>query len=362
MTTEIDYDLLSLAFTPKLGPVTILKLLKHFGSAKSTFSQSLDALAQIIKPEIANLIRSRSGDKVANISIAWQQQNNKLRHLITLNSSSYPEALKQIYAPAIALFAYGNIELLANKKIAIVGTRHPTAQGINNAFNFARDLSYNGFTIVSGLASGIDKHAHLGASMHKASTIGVIGTGIDLVYPKSNLDVYQQIIASNGLILSEYPLQTQALASNFPRRNRIISGLSLGCLVIESTIDGGSLISANYASEMGREVMAIPGSINNPMSRGCHKLIKNGAKLIENVNDVLEEFAIIGGAKPNLQSSVLKELDPILNAMGYDPISIDQLCVAANLDFNQICTKLLEFELSDKIINCGNGYYQRIFK
>lgn len=354
-----NYDLLSLAFTPQLGPVTILKLLQRFDNAQNIFAQQLATLAMEVKPAIASLIKSRAGDKLADTALLWQQQDPTIRALITLTDEYYPPELLQIYDPPVALFALGNTTLLDKPKLAIVGTRHPTTVGINNAFSFARDLSANGLTIVSGLAAGIDRHAHLGAITHSSSTIAVIGTGIDLMYPKSNSVVYQQIIQNNGLILSEYHLQTQPLARNFPRRNRIVTGLSLGCLVIESAIDGGSLISANCALEMGREVMAIPGSIHNQMAKGCHKLIKAGAKLVETPNDVLEEFNLT----PRVDSpSKHIENDPILNAMGHDPIAIDNLCNITKLDFNQICTKLLELELSDKIINCGSGYYQRIFK
>lgn len=351
------YSWLLLYFTPKIGPVTMLKLLHHFGSAKNILEQDSRKLSQFINPAIAKLIKDRVSEPDVIKTLEWQQQDPN-NYLLTLEDMRYPKELKQMVDPPLVLFGLGKIELLNNSKFAIVGTRHNTPQGAANAHSFACDLSNNGLTIVSGMAYGIDRHAHMGALKGKASTIGVIGTGIDVIYPKSNKDLYAEV-AQNGLILSEFPLNTQPLASNFPRRNRIVAGLSLGCLVIESTLDGGSLITANMALDMGREVMAIPGSIHSPVSHGCHKLIKTGAKLVENTNDILDELPIANKllAKKNITTA-----HPILDIIGYDAVEIDKICIKLNTSFADICPQLLELELGGHIVNCGNGRYQRIFK
>lgn len=347
---------LLLGLTHGVGPKLFIKLLEHFNTVENILQQDITTISKLTNPTTAKLICERSATKAAEHALAWQSQNNK-RYIMNLRDPLYPKELSAINTPPPLLYLEGNFDLLNNPKLAIVGTRHPTKQGCENAFKFAKDLANNNFTIVSGMALGIDKYAHLGAIDGKSSTIGVIGTGIDVRYPKSNYDLYSKVLDANGLIISEFPLGTQPAISNFPRRNRIIAGLSLGCLVIESTIDGGSMISANYALEMGREVMAIPGSIHNPVTRGCHRLIKNGAKLIENTNDILEEF--------DFKYSIIQQnqaiTDPLLIAMGFDPIGIDRICANLNVDFSEICAKLLDFELSGKIVNCGNGNYQRIF-
>ncbi|MBY0378928.1 MAG: DNA-processing protein DprA [Burkholderiales bacterium] len=348
---------LRLGLTSKVGPRTIFKLLEHFGSIENILEQNLTTLEQFTNKTVAKLIYSRISDTFVSNSIKWQQQKPN-RHLISIQDNRYPLELLQISDPPVILYLEGDISYLNKKKFAIVGTRHPTNQGAENAMNFARDLSNNGLTIVSGVASGVDRYAHLGALQGKYSTIGVIGTGVDVRYPKTNSDIYDKIIES-GLLVSEFAIGTMPLSQNFPRRNRIVAGLSIGLLVVESTIDGGSLISANLALEMGREVMAIPGSIYNPVAKGCHKLIKSGAKLVENVNDILEEIM------PMLEESIIDESqcpEPILEIMGFEPINIDALCIKVQQDFSEICAKLLEFELSGLITNCGGGYYQRIFK
>lgn len=353
---------LQLSLTYGVGPATFLKLIKHFGTPENVYDSSPSLVANIVGTGITKAIFSSDNLIQVEQSLKWRDANPKLRHIITLNDEIYPENLAQISQPPVVLFAEGNINLLRNNKIAIVGTRHPTQSGIDNARSFAKSLADNGLTVVSGLAAGIDRYAHEGAlnSNSLSSTIAVVGTGIDIIYPASNKALYNQI-REQGLIISEFPLGTPPINNNFPRRNRIVVGLSHACLVVESAIDGGSMISANFALEMGREVLAIPGSIHNPMTRGCHKLIKLGAKLCENVADVLDEI--------NVESNLLasnevntETNDPVLLAMGYDSITIDGLCAKLNLDFSSLCGKLLELELSEQIVNCGGGRYQRVFK
>ncbi len=352
------YLWLLLSLTPKVGAATIQKLLVHFGSVENIYNQSQATLSQIINSTVASLISSRTSANTADAAMKWQELSPNNR-LISRDSQLYPVELANIADPPPILFLKGDIRQLAQNKFAIVGTRHPTEQGINNAFRFAKDLANNGLTIVSGMALGIDRSAHLGAIEGKYSTIGVIGTGIDQMYPSSNHDLYQKVLDNNGLLISEFPLQTPPLINNFPRRNRIIAGLSKGLLVVESAIDGGSMLSANLALEMGREVMAIPGSIHNPVARGCHKLIKTGAKLIETANDILEDLPI---NSITMTYNHLPENSPILTSMGFEPITIDKICSNLKIDFSDLCASILELELSGKIVNCGGGRYQRVFR
>jgi DNA processing protein len=362
MPRQIDdknlYLWLLLTLTPKVGIVTIQKLLHHFGSIENIYNQSQGTLAQIVKSTVASLIANKVSHAEADNSMKWMEDNNHL--IISIDSPLYPVELANISDPPYVLFLKGNVELLKQNKFAIVGTRHPTEQGTNNASRFAKDLSNNGLTIVSGMATGIDRAAHLGAIEGKNSTIGVIGTGIDEIYPLSNKDIYQKVLDNNGLIISEFALKTPPLVNNFPRRNRIIAGLSLGLLVVESALDGGSMLSAGMALDMGREVMAIPGSIHNPVARGCHKLIKTGAKLIETSNDILEDLRIQTTTMTYNHSP--DTANPILTTMGFEPITIDKICSNLNIEFNDLCAKLLELELTGEIINCGGGRYQRVFK
>lgn len=349
---------LTLALTEKVGAITMLKLIRYFGSVDNILSQNIVELEKITNKTIAKLIAEKSSMQLVDKSITWMNSASN-RLIISIQDDLYPIELKEISDPPLILYLEGNVNLLKNNKFAIVGTRHPTKQGAENAMNFAKDLGHNGLTIVSGMALGIDKYAHYGALQSPSSTIGVLGTGLNLRYPKSNDALYDKMLES-GLLISEFALNVSPLPGNFPRRNRIVAGLSLGCLIIESTIDGGSMISANMAAEMGREVMAIPGSIHNPVARGCHKLIKLGAKLVENSNDVLEELRLL--PKRDKPVSMDSSIDPILTAFGYEQINIDTICANLNISFADICAKLLEFELSGQIVNCGNGYYQRIFK
>lgn len=362
MNNERMINWLRIAFSYGVGSASMLKLIKHFGSIENIFNAKVVDLSQIVSKGLAENILSDKSQVEVDKALAWQAKNLQNRYILTLESELYPVELAMIASPPLVLFAEGNPELLKNQKIAIVGTRHPTAQGIENSRMFAKELAANNLTIVSGLASGIDRYAHEGALTEKAATIGVLGTGIDLIYPASNREIFK-LMSQKGLILSEYPLGTNALSNNFPRRNRIIVGLSQACLVIESGVDGGSMISANFALEMGREVMAIPGSIHNPMARGCHKLLKQGAKLVENAQDILDDLrlTLTDGNRSEPKENYAETNDPVLEAMGFDPISIDGLCAKLNYDFGDLCGRLLELELAGSVNNCGGGRYQRIF-
>ena len=360
MNDQSLYNWLKVAFSYGVGPATMLKLIQHMGSVEEILSSSLQVLTDIAGRGIAQSIISNKSLVEVDKALSWKAAKPESRQILTLESKDYPPELAVIANPPMVLFAEGKLSLLSNKKIAIVGTRHPTSQGIENARMFAKDIAAKGLTVVSGLAAGIDRYAHEGAIDEVASTIGVIGNGIDLIYPSSNRDMYDRLI-TQGLILSEFPLGTNPVSSNFPRRNRTIVGLSQACLVIESGLDGGSMISANFALEMGREVMAIPGSIHNPMARGCHKLIKSGAKLVETSHDIFEDLQLTLNAVKTKKNSKDTATDPVLLAMGYDSVSIDNLCAKLEMDFSDLCGRLLELELSGKIVNCGGGRYQRIF-
>ncbi|MFN0314385.1 MAG: DNA-processing protein DprA [Burkholderiales bacterium] len=292
-------------------------------------------------------------------TLAWLQAPG--RFLVTLQSADYPPALKEINLAPTLLYAMGRRELLVSEKLAVVGSRNPTAQGEKNALAFAQALSEANLTIVSGLALGIDACAHWGALKGHGSTIAVVGTGLDRVYPARNRDL-ARTLAQDGLLLSEFPLGTPPIAGNFPRRNRILSGLSLGCLVVEAAIGSGSLITAQLAGEQGREVFAIPGSIHSPLSKGCHALIKQGAKLAETANDVLEELGW-GTSEPNGEGARRAPLsaddEALLMAVGFDPVDLDSLCDRSGLTVDKLSAQLLQLELAGLIVSLPGGFYQR---
>jgi DNA processing protein len=302
-------------------------------------------------------------------TLAWAAQPGN--HLLTLADEAYPQALLTIPDPPVLLYAKGRLELLTRPALAIVGSRNATAQGIQNAEQFARTLSLSGLTIVSGLALGIDAAAHLGACDAKTpsgSTVAITGTGLDLVYPGKHRALAHRI-AEEGCLLSEYPLGTPAIASNFPRRNRLISGLSLGVLVVEAALQSGSLITARSALEQGREVFAIPGSIHSPLAKGCHRLIREGAKLVESAQDILEELRW-SPATAETRAPIPAEPDPdlqadtsvtarVLTAAGHDPASVDQLAERSRLSVPEVQAALLALELERQVERLPDGRYQK---
>ena len=269
--------------------------------------------------------------------------------------------------PPLLLYTIGRCELLNAPSIAIVGSRNPTPQGADNARSFAEHLGRTGLTIVSGMALGIDGAAHSGALAGGAGTIAVVGTGLDRVYPRAHRALAHQI-AERGLIVSEFDLGTEPLAANFPQRNRIIAGISLGTLVVEAALESGSLITARHAVEAGRDVFAIPGSIHSPQSRGCHVLIKQGAKLVDDARDVLEELhwppsvAQARAAAPAAADSATPDAAPdaLLEALGYDPVDLDQLQARTGWPTAQLSARLLELELQGDVARLPGGRYQRL--
>jgi len=293
-------------------------------------------------------------------SLAWAAQPGHA--VVTLADETYPRPLLEIADPPAVLYAHGRIELLARAALAIVGSRNATQQGEANAEALARALSEAGLTIVSGVALGIDAAAHRGGLAGAGSTIAVLGTGIDVAYPSRNATLAAEI-AERGLLISEFPLGTAPAAQNFPRRNRLISGLARGCLVVEAALASGSLITARAAAEQGREVFAIPGSIHSPLSKGCHALIKSGAKLVESAEDVLAELS---GFRPSGFASTRQSIpnaDPgLLGHMGHDPVDVDSLCSRAGMSAEQVSSELLRLELDGRVAVLPGGLYQRLEK
>ena len=346
---------LSLCLTPGLGASTVRQLLRAFGPPESILSADPAEVAKIAGDCAVPL---HSGAVQAQVMRALEWSSQPGCHIVTMADARYPRLLLEIPDPPPLFYARGNIELLSRPALAVVGSRNATAQGLRNAETFSRTFSVGGLTIVSGLALGIDEAAHRGGLAGTGSTIAVLGTGIDVAYPKRNASLFADI-ASHGLLLSEYPLGTPPVAHNFPRRNRLISGLSRGCLVIEAALGSGSLITARLAAEQGREVFAIPGSIHSPLSRGCHSLIKQGAKLVEAAEDVLVEF----GSWSHASTSTPQVAHPgtgLLGHMGFDPVDIDALCARASLPAEAVASELLRLELDGLVATLPGGRFQRL--
>jgi DNA processing protein len=344
-----------------LGRQQQRKILAHYGSPQALFAASGTERRRRLGEEAAQALEAID-EATAQRDLArvleWLQGAGQ-RDWLALGDARYPEPLLQIADPPLLLYLQGRTELLTQRSIAIVGSRNPTAQGADNARAFAEALARAGYTIVSGLALGIDAAAHVGA-LAGGTTIAVIGTGPDIVYPRANRDLAARV-AESGLIVSEFPIGTAPLQQNFPQRNRIIAGLAEGTLVVEAALQSGSLITAAQAADAGREVFAIPGSIHSPQSRGCHALIKRGAKLVETAQDVLDE---LGGLFPasaakvgNTASSV--PADPLLEALGYEPTSLDLLLERTGLPTGALSARLLELELQGDVARLPGGLYQR---
>ena len=351
-------DWLALALTPGIGPVGFLRLLETFGSAGAALQANRRQLEPFIDSPACDALLDKTYQPSVEAAQSWLEQPGC--SLMTLLDSDYPEQLANVPQPPPLLFLRGRRELLTQPMLAIVGSRHATPAAEKTATEFAAQLSAAGYTIVSGLAAGIDAAAHRGALNEKGATVAVIGTGIDRIYPAGNKDLAHQI-AENGLIMSEFPLGMQPLAGNFPRRNRIIAGLSRGCLVVEATLKSGSLITARLAMDTGRDVFAVPGSINNPQAKGCHRLIKDGAKLVDCVTDILDELPSQSSQLSHQQEEEVAATDnPLLAALGYDPIDIDTLAASLGLTLPEVYAMLLDLELTGQVACLPGGRYQRL--
>ncbi|WP_028536785.1 DNA-processing protein DprA [Paludibacterium yongneupense] len=352
---QIDPDWLRLALAPGVGPRLFLDLIRFFGSAQAVVAAPRRELENRLPPAAIDALVARAADAAVEAALEWATRPGC--RLLTLLDAEYPTPLAEAPGAPPLLFARGRCELLASPMLAVVGSRHPTPQGRSTARDFAAGLAASGYTVVSGLAHGIDSAAHEGALGSQASTVAVVGTGIDRVYPAANRDLAHRI-AAQGLILSEFPLGSPPLAAHFPRRNRIIAGLGRACLVVEAGIASGSLITARYALEAGREVMALPGSIHNPQARGCHRLLKEGARLVESLDDIIDE---VGQAGFPAASESAVETPPLLAAMGFDPVSADQLAPKLGLTAPKLYEMLLGLELEGRVASLPGGRFQRLF-
>lgn len=379
MNNSERFAWIQLALTPYVGAESFLALIKHFGSAQAALAAPAETVGKLVFHKQA--VAAWKGDNAqavaaAEAALAWEQQNEC--RLMLLCDADFPVMLTEGITPPPLLFLRGNPELLHRPAVAVVGSRHATPQAMRIARDFSLALGEKGIVVVSGMASGIDTSAHEGALKANGGTIAVWGTGIDRIYPQANKSLAYQI-AGQGLVISEFPLGTRPLAGNFPRRNRLIAALSQTVLVVEAAPESGSLITAKLAAEMGREVMAVPGSIDNPHSKGCHKLIKEGAKLVECLDDILQEcpqllqYAPPEKPAPQAGNTTQHEENaitaahagqtaahPLLDTLGYDPVHPDSLAQALNLPAAEIYAQLLELELDGMIAAMPGGRYQRI--
>lgn len=370
---------------PETGAGIYWRLLDAFGSAEKTLQAPLVHLQNILKPAAYDSVKEfqkRTNPHpitqlvLADIERIGDQSDIRL---VKFEEADYPELLRQITNPPPFLFVRGNASCLSLPQIAIVGSRNPSTGGSENAERFAHYLARQGFAITSGLALGIDGAAHRGTLAAWGKTIAVMGTAVDRIYPARHRALAQEIIEKGGALVSEFPLGTGSYSGNFPQRNRIISGLSLGTLVVEAALQSGSLITARQALEQNREVFAIPGSIHNPLAKGCHQLIRHGATLVESAQDILDQLNGLLSFKwqeaqqkldlsepketrqpeNNLQFDTPPETEFLLSAIGYDPVALDALVERTQLPVNQLITQLTLLELAGKIESLA-GSYQRI--
>jgi DNA processing protein len=342
-----------LTLVPGLGGQGLRRLLAEFGLPERVIGAGRAALARHVGEQLAERILADGDAETVERTLAWATSADHT--VITLADEAYPKQLLEIPDPPALLYVRGDLHLLGRPSLAIVGSRNATPQGLANAESFARSFSAAGLTIVSGLALGVDAAAHRGALAGGSSTIAVLGTGIDVLYPPRNADLGEEI-ARRGALVSEFPLGATPVAASFPRRNRIISGLARGVLVVEAAISSGSLITARAAAEQGRDVFAVPGSIHSPLSKGCHALIKQGAKLVESAQDVLGELPQPPATPP--ESPVTD--DALLDHMGYDPCNVDILCERSGLTVDKVSAILLQLELAGRIESLPGGKYQRV--
>jgi DNA processing protein len=347
--------------TPAIGCRTFLKLLQTH-TPEQLFAESPHNWTRLgLKSETIAALKNPDWAVVDN-DLAWLAQTNNWA--ITIQDALYPPLLKELSDPPPLLFVRGNVALLTLPQIAIVGSRNPSTSGKDTAFEFAKSLSHCGFVITSGLALGIDAASHQGALSVGGFTIAVAGTGLDRVYPARHKDLATEIV-NKGAMVSEFPPGTTAKANHFPRRNRIISGLSQGLLVVEAAKQSGSLITARMALEQNREVFAIPGSIHNPLARGCNALIREGAKLVETTQDILEELNHYNQQVENLiiepmQSMLDLEQQTLLNRVMFSPTSIDELVTESGVAVEILSSMLLILELQGYLEATAGGCYVRI--
>ena len=352
-------DWLRLTLIAGVGGQTQRKLLSAFGLPEAVFAAGHDAWRQVVGDKAAELLSAGADAQRVDAALTWAQGDDQ--HIVTLADAAYPRLLLEIPDPPTLLYVRGRVELLNQPALAIVGSRSPTAQGERDSERFAAALAQSGLTIASGLALGIDAAAHRGALSVGGDTVAFLGTGIDRVYPARNHEL-ALAIGAHGAIVSELPIGTPVSAANFPRRNRLISGIARGVLVVEAALQSGSLITARLAAEQGRDVFALPGSIHAPQARGCHLLIKQGAKLVDCVQDVLEELGIAAGAAGSgvNRSSPSSAGDRLLTLMDYAPCGLDELAERSGIGADALAVELLRLELDGRVASLPGGRYQRL--
>jgi len=362
---------LSLLRLEGIGPGLYWQLLERFGSAQAALQQSPERLPRKLpdraRAQLAEFQRLQLDSELGQWALAERQRcAEECIYLLHREDDHYPALLKEIPRPPPVLYVSGNPDLLSLPQVAIVGARRASRAGLDNAIAFAADLASAGFAITSGLALGVDAAAHKGALQGEGKTVAVLGTGANRIYPRRNAILAEQILAADGAIVSEMPLDTAAEAGNFPRRNRIISGLSLGTLLVEAAVRSGSLITARLALEQNREVFAIPGSIHNPMARGCHHMIKQGAHLVETSADIIQQLGgLLAGmarqpglfdAAPAEAPQLPDDQRAIIRALGGDPRSIEQLARDTEGDTGALMAGLLQLELEGLVEQLPGGY------
>lgn len=390
MDTQERLAWIELALTPFVGAETFLRIIKYFGSAQNALSASAAEISPFCQRQVSKYWHSDVAKQATEAAIEWERAHTDAR-LLLLADNDFPAMLTKGLTPPPLLFVRGDSQCLHQPALSIVGSRHATPQAMRITHDFAAALARKGVTITSGMASGADTAAHQGALQAMGTTVAVWGTGIDRVYPARNKNLATQI-AAHGCIISEFPLGTRPSPGNFPRRNRLIAALSQGTLVVEAATESGSLITARLAGEMGREVMAIPGSIDNPLSKGCHALIKQGAKLVENLEDILQECPRLLQKKdlqsysncPHLQTDDISKsstntdssedslsvhspdciLNPmeqqVLDGLGYGIMHPDMLVTALGMAATDVYAHLVTLELGGWITTLPGGCYQRI--
>lgn len=358
---------LRLTLEAGVGSATIKTLLAHFGLPHTVYAASYSSLKPYVGEKIALAMKSDMSEETEAFiekTLAWVTQPN--HYIITLADEYYPPALLDMHDPPALLYVDGQLESLQKPALSIVGSRSATLGGMQNSKAFAKYLAHQGWCIVSGLAVGIDAAAHEGAleSSEPCSTIAVMGTGINRLYPAQHKALALRI-KENGALISEYPLDTKAQAFHFPRRNRIVAGLSRGILVVEAAKQSGSLITAKLAAEAGKEVFAIPGSIHSLLSRGCHGLIRQGAKLVETGQDILEELGYVSNppavSRPSTSNNeVPKRFKIILDKIGFEPMLIETISQSLSIHIHELSARLLQMELQGYIVRLSDGRYQQV--
>jgi len=363
---------LRLTLTPGIGNGAVRKLLAAFGLPADVFGQPLEALGQVVSAAGAAALLTPPATLEALVEQTWTWLNTvdetgAARRVVTLGDPGYPPSLLELSDPPSMLYTLGAAAFdltQLGRSLGVVGSRNPTPQGASNARAFARALGDAQIVVVSGLALGVDGAAHEGAldaagDEPALATVALVGTGLDKVYPARHRDLAHRIVRQ-GMLISEYPLGTPPLNQNFPKRNRLIAGLSQGTLVVEAALKSGSLITARLAAEQGKEVFAIPGSIHSPQSRGCHALIRQGAKLVESVGDILEELRLEAAARPVEDRDASTPEGPLLEALGHDPVGLDALSARTGWATGDLQAQLLELELDGLVARLPGGLFQRV--